>query len=256
MVKNGCKPRQNDVLFSKDGTVGKRIIDRARQVVEAYKPQIPIDPSWETVALDILCNKITDGTHHTPNYTQDGIPFLRVTDLTESSASKKFISQEEHQELIKRCKPELGNVLYSKNGTIGVAKVITWEYEFSIFVSLALLKPKRELLSPKFLELYLNTDLALSQAKGFSKAGVITNLHLVEIKKMQIPLIDLETQQRIVATIEREQALVNANKELIQLFVQKIKDRIAAVWGRADDLLKPTDEAVVTDYQSLVAVEE
>ena len=46
-----------------------------------------------------------------------------------------------------------------------------------------------------------------------------------------IPLPSLKTQQQIVSQIEREQALINANKQLIEIFEQKIKDSIAKVWG-------------------------
>lgn len=48
---------------------------------------------------------------------------------------------------------------------------------------------------------------------------------------ISIPLPPLENQHQIVAQIEKEQQLVNANKELIEIFEQKIKDRIAKVWG-------------------------
>lgn len=114
----------------------------------------------------------------------------------------------EHKELIKRCNPEKGDVLYTKNGTIGNAKMIDWDYEFSIFVSLALLKPKKELLLGKYLECFLNSGSALSQAKSRPKAGTVTNLYLVEIKQFQIPLPSLEVQEQIVEKIESERALV------------------------------------------------
>jgi type I restriction enzyme M protein len=133
----------------------QKIIDGARQVVENYKPQIVIDPDWPMVELGEVCDKITDGTHRTPTYIETGIPFLRVTDITQNNGDKKFISKEEHEELIKRCKPEKGDILYSKNGTIGIAKLIDWDYEFSIFVSLALLKANKKLLIPKYLEIFL-----------------------------------------------------------------------------------------------------
>lgn len=209
----------------------QKIIDGARQVVENYQPKIPVDPDWPMPRLQEVCDKITDGTHRTPNYTDSGIPFLRVTDITQSNGSKKFISSEEHAELIKRCKPEVGDVLYSKNGTIGVAKLIDWNWEFSIFVSLALLKPKRDRLDSRYLETFLNSDGALSQATARSKSGTVTNLHLEEINEMQIPLPSLETQRAIVAQIEEEQRLVNANKELIRLFEAKIKTTINRIWG-------------------------
>jgi restriction endonuclease S subunit len=181
--------------------------------------------------LQNICKQITDGTHKTPEYKDKGVPFLRVTDITNSNGSKKFISKEEHLELIKRCKPEKGDILYSKNGTIGVAKLVDWDYEFSIFVSLALLKPDKEKIRPDYLENLMNSVFVYKQALAHSKSGTVTNLHLVEIKQIQIPLPDLATQERIVAQIEREQALVKANRELIEIFEQKIKGRIAKVWG-------------------------
>jgi len=206
------------------------IISGSKQVVETYKPQIEINPDWEMVELGSVCEKITDGTHSTPNYTEKGIPFFRVTDLTGSNDSKKFISEAEHLELIKRCKPEKGDVLYSKNGTIGIAKEVTWDFDFSIFVSLALLKPRKEILNSKFLEIYLNTPFALSQAKAHSKSNTVTNLHLVNIKQIKIPSISIEEQLAFVSEIEQEERLINSSKEIIEVFEQKIKKEIHKLW--------------------------
>lgn len=208
----------------------EKIIAGAKQVIENYKPQIDIHPDWEMVELGSVCEKITDGTHTTPNYTDTGIPFLRVTDLTESNDTKKFISEEEHKELIKRCKPEKGDVLYTKNGTVGIAKEVTWGYDFSIFVSLALLKPKKEILNSKFLEVYLNTPFAYSQALSHSKSNTVTNLHLINIKQIQVPLIPISTQLEIVNGIEQEQNLIECNKQLTQLFEKKINAEINKLW--------------------------
>jgi type I restriction enzyme M protein len=166
--------------------------------------------------LQEIADKITDGTHRTPTYTESGIPFLRVTDITESNSAKKFISKGEHAELIKRCRPEKGDVLYSKNGTIGVAKLVDWDWEFSIFVSLALIKPKHELVIPRFLEYLLNSKAAYSQAAARSKSGTVTNLHLVDIKTIQIPLPPLEVQKEIVAKIESYQRVIDGARAVLE----------------------------------------
>ena len=210
----------------------QKVIDGARAVVDSYRPHIPIDPDWPIRELSEIAIRITDGTHTTPNYTDSGIPFLRVTDITKSNTSKKFISEEEHTELIKRCHPQKGDVLYSKNGTIGVAKAIDWEGDFSIFVSLALIKPRRELVDSRYLECFLNSDTAYAQATSRSKSGTVTNLHLVDIKTIQIPLPSLQAQKEIVAEIESEQALVNVNRELVERFERKIQSTIARVWDK------------------------
>ena len=160
-----------------------------------------VPKGWVWCKLEEICEQITDGTHRTPNYKENGIPFLRVTDITESNESKKFISQEEHNELIKRCNPEKGDVLLSKNGTIGVAKVVDWDYDFSIFVSLCLLKPKK-IISNKYLTFYLNSDDALKQMQSRGKTVTITNLHLEEVRQLEIPLPTIAEQHRIVQKIE------------------------------------------------------
>src|SRR3989338_1735082 len=209
----------------------QKMVDGAKQIITNYKPVIKTDSSWEVKRLDEVCSQITDGTHSTQKYTHDGVPFLRVTDLTESNDSKKFISKEEHIQLIKRCKPEKGDVLYSKNGTIGVAKFVDWDWEFSIFVSLALLKPDTKKLNPKYLELFLNSPDALAQAKSFSQSGTVTNLHLIEIKRMTIPLPDLEIQQKVVQQLGEERKSIDAAKSIAALFESKIKSKIAEVWG-------------------------
>ena len=209
----------------------QKIINGARAVLDNYRPHIPIDPAWPIFELNKVTTKITDGAHFTPTYVDDGVPFLRVTDITESNTSKKFIPQKEHEELIKRCRPEKGDVLYSKNGTIGIAKLIDWDWEFSIFVSLCLIKPNKKLLNPHYLTCFLNSDTAYAQATARSKSGTITNLHLVEIKTIKIPLPPIETQRAIVAEIEAEQALVNANRDLITRFEGKIQNTLARVWG-------------------------
>jgi type I restriction enzyme M protein len=178
--------------------------------------------TFEYVELAKLTTLITDGTHQTPTYTDSGIPFLRVTDLTKSNESKKFISIDEHTELTKRCNPIKGDILYSKNGTIGVAKIIDWDYEFSIFVSLALLKPIKELIIPKYLEILLNSEEALVRAKGFSKSGTVTNLHLIDIKRLQIPLPTLLIQEEIVAEIEGYQKIIDGAKAVVENYKPKI----------------------------------
>ena len=74
------------------------------------------------------------------------------------------------------------------------------------------------------MEHYLNSELALAQAKAHSKSGTVTNLHLIEIKQFKIPLPPLEIQKQIVAEIEEEQKIIEANKKLIVIMEHKIAD--------------------------------
>ena len=163
-------------------------------------PMRRIPEAWELKKLSDITTKITDGAHFTPTYVEDGIPFLRVTDLKSKdllSSAIKYIPEDEHIELVKRCKPEYGDILYSKNGTIGLTRIITWDWEFSIFVSLCLIKPKRSSIIPEYLKYYLTSDIVHTQIKIRSKQGTVTNLHLEEIRDFFITVPPLEEQQQI-----------------------------------------------------------
>jgi len=163
--------------------------------------EIPLE--WKICKLDDATEVIVDGTHFTPKYTKIGIPFLRVTDLKNKIidlADVKYISKEEHLELIKRCKPQIGDILLSKNGTIGITKIVDWQWEFSVFVSLAIIRTKQDLLNNGFLKFFFNSAYLEKQIQLQVKQGTVTNLHLEEIRKFKIPLPSLLEQQKI-ATI-------------------------------------------------------
>jgi type I restriction enzyme S subunit len=167
--------------------------------------------SWKLLRLAQLCSRITDGAHRTPTYVVEGVPFLRVADIHSEKidwSNVKRIPEEEHRELIKRCKPEFGDILLSKNGTIGKTKLIDWNTEFSTFVSLCLLKPKRDLINNVFLTEFLASN-GLPQILKRGKKMTVTNLHLVEIKELLIPLPSLEEQNEIAGILEASQAKIN-----------------------------------------------
>ncbi|HDY7451182.1 TPA: restriction endonuclease subunit S [Vibrio vulnificus] len=185
-----------------------------------------IPEDWRLLELQEIAH-ITDGTHKTPKYQDTGIPFLRVTDIQSKKIDlqeTKYVSEEEHKELCKRCAPEKGDILLSKNGTIGITKLIDWDWDFSIFVSLCLIKIKDKSISPKFVELVLRSALIKHQIKARSKTGTITNLHLEEIREFLIPVPSIDEQVKIVSIID------NANRTLEEV---KSKLKCSKVMSRA-----------------------
>lgn len=215
-----------DALRRKDAELIKKYDELAQSIfIDMFGDPVTNPKGWDIKKLSEICIKITDGTHSTPSYTDSGVPFLRVTDITCSNDSKKFISQLEHRQLIKRCKPERGDILYSKNGTIGVAKVVDWDYEFSIFVSLCLLKIKKEIILSEYLSNYLNTPIALNQAKKHSKTGTVTNLHLNEIREILVPVPCIELQKRYLEKVKNiklaRKVIHDYSEQLFQSLLQR-----------------------------------
>jgi restriction endonuclease S subunit len=190
--------------------------------------------------LESLCSKITDGTHYTPTYVQEGVKFISVKNVRRSKISfddVKFITEEEHLTLTKRAKPEPNDILLTKIGTIGLACVIEEGLpEFSIFVSLALLKPT-DTINSYFLSEVINSPIVTNQFERDLKGTGVPDLHLENIRKVSIPLPPLEIQEKIVVEIQRirEQAQTLQNEAKAVLEQAKIKVEKMILEGGNDD---------------------
>ena len=177
-----------------------------------------IPQEWKVEKLKYVTDLIVDGTHFTPDYIDEGVPFLRVTDIQNSQVDLnkvKRISEEDHRELCKRANPKAGDILLSKNGTIGLIKVVEWNWEFSIFVSLCLIR-LRKFLSSYFFRYYFESDVVDQQLFESSKRTSVTNLHLVKIREMRIAFPRLDEQQKIVTFLDTKCAELDKLKENIQ----------------------------------------
>ena len=156
--------------------------------------------------LGEILSVITDGTHKTPTYVEKGIPFLSVQNISSGSftlSPLKFISPDEHAKLSARVSPQIGDVLVCRIGTLGKAIVNTLDFEFSIFVSLGLLRPLETSLSD-YLTFLINSPLGENWIDK-NKVGGGTHtykINLTSFPSMLIPLPPIREQQRISSAIE------------------------------------------------------
>lgn len=216
----------------------QKIIDGAKQIVNNYKPTIKINPDWEMVELDQLCD-VRDGTHDSPKYVlENGIPFITQKNITKDGLSfddVQFISREDHQKIIKRSNVEFGDIIISMIGANrGMSCVIDDKREFSI-KNVGLIKPLGKI-NHTFLLYYLKSQNAQEYISLMSSGGAQQFIGLTTLRKFPIPVPDIMEQTSIVQAIEEEMQLVNANKRLIEIFEQKIKDKISEVWGVKEEV--------------------
>jgi len=180
---------------------------------------ISLPKKWEWCRLLNISKLITDGAHHTPTYTKKGVPFLSVKDMSSGSLSfsdTRFISQEQHEDLIKRCNPELGDILLTKIGTTGVPIRISVNREFSIFVSVALIKFFDEYIDGQYLVHLFSSPLVKQQSASGTQGVGNKNLVLKTIGAFYLPIPPLKEQKRIVAKVDELMTLCDQLKTNIQ----------------------------------------
>jgi len=119
--------------------------------------------------------------------------------------------------------------MYGQGVTRG--RVAILKIDAAINQAVAAITPDKQFLISKFLYYQLQGLYQHLRKISDSRGGNQSNLNAKLIKELKIAVPPIDAQKQIVAEIENEEKLVNANKELIQIFEQKIKDRIAKVWG-------------------------
>lgn len=251
------KIRKEKAKLVKEGKIKKE-----KPLPEITEEDIPFDipENWCWCKLGDIVNKLTDGTHRTPKYVEKGIPFISVKNLSSGKMdfeNTKFITLEEHKELYARCNPEKGDMLLTKVGTTGIPVINDSDIEFSLFVSVALIKFNHDFLDPKFFLYLLQSPLVQEQAKENTRGVGNKNWVMDAISNTILVLPPLDEQKRIVATIEKFMPLIEeygkketelksfneqigtlTKKAILQEAVQgKLVPQIAAE-GNAKDLLE------------------
>ena len=176
-----------------------------------------IPSTWKWVRLSDICEiPITDGTHQTPTYStkDEGVPFISSKDVTTKVINWnniKYITKDLHKELYKRIAPQKNDILLAKNGTTGVAALVEDDKVFDIYVTLAVLRPTRNLMYPKYLLNVVNSPVCKEQFDEHLIGIGLPNLHLNVIKEVMIPLPPFEEQKRIVAKLDELISLCRSN---------------------------------------------
>ena len=180
--------------------------------------------------LEEICEFIKDGTHQTPTYVntnENGYKFLSSKDVSKGIINwdnTKYISEELHKELYKKIAPKKNDILLAKNGTTGIAALVDKEEIFDIYVSLAILRLKKEY-NPKYILEGINSIETNQQFKKSLKGIGVPNLHLKEIKKVKIPIPPIELQNKFAERVEKIEKLKFIKR--ISLFPKENKEVVA-----------------------------
>jgi type I restriction enzyme S subunit len=181
-----------------------------------------IPKSWKLLKLGDICD-VRDGTHDSPKYHDEGIPFITSKNLTETELcfqDIKYISKEDHISFSKRSHVENGDILFGMIGTVGKPVIVNEEFEFSI-KNVALLKFSIATdLNNVFALNILKSSIVDNQFKKMSNGGVLKFVALGNIRNLLFPIPDYSEQQRIAEIL----STVDAKIEIIDQQISETQE--------------------------------
>ena len=205
------------------------------------------DPSinpmgWFQTTIGQECYSIKDGPHKSlmDIGKKNGHPFISVRNIVKGYidfSTAKYISDVDYKEAIKKCCPEKGDILYSKGGTTGIAKLVDVDIKFANWVHLAVLKFNHSEFNGTFFENMLNCDYCYSQSQMLTKGIANRDLVLSAMAQIKIykPPILLQNQfAAFVEEVDKSKLLVGSaaahkpfdigffSKSTVQRFIKEV----------------------------------
>lgn len=184
---------------------------------------------WTRGAVKHLCKSITDGAHISPE-TDGGIyPFVSTKDVGINSIDFESClrtSQGNYEYLVRTgCRPQLNDVLFSKDGTVGRTVVVRDSREFVVASSLIIIRPDATKLLPDYLH-YLSQSVSIAQqVESFVKGAGLPRLSIQNLLKVVGIFPPLSEQLSIVGFLTHQtdkiDALIAEQEGLIALLREK-----------------------------------
>lgn len=159
----------------------------------------PLEPTGSIthVTFESVARRITYGFTSPMKHLDEGIPILTAKNIRDGFIDFEnvhFADRTEYNALSSKSKPERGDVLITKDGTIGRCAVVDSDSEICINQSVALVQLALEKVLPNYILGYLTTNRVQQVLKGMAKGNALAHLQITELAKMSIPLPNLENQ--------------------------------------------------------------
>lgn len=183
-----------------------------------------------------LSKFVVDGIHKTPSYATSGPLFLQAGNISEGEINLtqkvKYLSEESQKEAFDRYVAQDGDVLITKDGTIGISAAIKdLKTPTTIFVSVAAIRPKIDIISPDFLSICLNSSFVQKQIKRVQRGAVLVHLLLEDIRKLKIVLPPIDIQINASYIVKKAYNNKKKNEIKIQEYLNSIDDYILKKLG-------------------------
>ncbi len=161
--------------------------------------------------LSELCESIADGDHMPPPKSDDGIPFITISNVTEyhdiDFENTMYVPESYYNSLAEKRRPRKGDILYTVVGSYGIPVCIENDKKFVFQRHIAILRPNNAIVKSKYLfHAMQSTDFKI-QADKLAKGAAQKTIALSSLAKMYMPVPDMNVQERIVNVLDNFEAI-------------------------------------------------
>ena len=214
--------------------------EKLRQALVPVEEQpYPVPGNWCWTYIKTGYNVTSSKRIHKSDWKTEGVPFYRTRELVKLSEfgsvnNELFIDCDLYKELKDEYGvPQIGDILVSGVGTIGVPYIVNDTYPFYFKDGNVIWFQNKDLFLPEFIFYLYKSTFMYNQIHNMSAGTTVDTYTIINAMKTKIPLPPLPEQQRIVARIESLFAKLDEVKEKAQAVLDGYEDRKAAILHKA-----------------------
>jgi len=205
--------------------------------------ELPV--GWQGLSLKrCVATPITDGPHETPEFADDGVPFLSADavqgGILDFVRKRGCINRDLHEQYSRKCRPRRGDILLCKSGaTTGKLALVQTDIAFSVWSPLALIRADENVVRIEFLVIALESEYVQNQIRRTWSEGTQANLSMAALGRLFVAVPPVEVQDRIVGMIRDQTATSTPVVDRIEDCLDKLLEYrsaliTAAVTGQID----------------------
>ena len=183
---------------------------------------------WQKVRLDSVCESISDGDHLAPPKSDSGVPFITISNIDSNNnidfTRCMYVPRSYYENVDSKRKPQRGDVLYSVVGSFGKPVLMRENAEFVFQRHIAILRPKSDVLSSRFLYATMLSPAFYALADAAAVGTAQRTVSLSSLRGMEISLPPLPIQQKIADILGAYDDLIENNRRRIELLEKMARE--------------------------------
>ena len=223
-----------DALRKADRQLLKHYDNLAQSLfIAMFGDPVKNEKGWEVKSADDYLEKLTVGVVVKPAsyYVDKGVIALRSLNIKPNEIDKNnfvYFSKEMNDTVLSKSILKEGDVVFVRTGNTGTAAIIPRELSGCNCIDLIITRAKREIINPKYLVFFFNSDLGKKIVESKEVGGIQKHFNTGTLRLLKIPVPPIALQNRFAEQIqnieqqkEKVKAQLLASEHLFQALLKQ-----------------------------------
>lgn len=171
---------------------------------------------WVSQTLSSVA-QVIDCKHRTPKYVETGIPLVSPGTIKWGAldlvSPVKRVTEEEHNSLMDHCTVETGDLVMSRNQSVGIVSYVESEEPFVLGQDTVLIKPFKA--ARKYIYYKLQSDIVQRRILRLAGGSTFSRINLADIRKLRVDLPPLPEQKKIAQILSTWDKAITTTEQLL-----------------------------------------